>query len=611
MSNPGPETRSRARSRLNSASGMEKVKSVTGVDDLGLEDNTATELFGSTPRKNVFGRVVIFIIVLEAANMFAFYGGLKDWMNWYVGAYLGIASTDAQTLYMAFQSYTYLVPLLSGIVADSFLGAQKTLYGAAIIYIIGLIILLISTIINQKLVTAGGTQEVAEPAGVALYFVGSFVAAFGAGAIKPAVIVMGADQYNENLPEERLQRDSFYTLFYVTVQVGSLVAGYFPMLVEKVDHGPTYTIAITTFLLMVASGILFAFRKRFVNRPCKGSETARVAAVLGSAVARTCCPCGVKDTTLDRSHSLQESQMKRQAPKKKAFLDAASRLYGGPFDHDTVIKTKQIIRMLPLWSTQIIVFLIYGQGATYWVAEGWQMDDTKLNSNTLNSVFDPLFCMIFMLAIRYFVSHPQSFIGKFLHKRGWQLTGLRQMGIGIIPFTFAVLSAGLLEAKRRNSPVLLNAEGKIVTSQYGAPKHEMSVFWMLIPTALASLGESFCFVGAADFFYSEAPIGLKTISIALNLLSTAVANWIGIAFSQGFESWVPNNLDEPQSKLSEYNYIIAGLSAINFLWFLAAAWLYNRQNPYAKKDEDDDDTINKASLSSFSPNQAASSFVRN
>ena len=55
------------------------------------------------------------------------------------------------------------------------------------------------------------------------------------------------------------------------------------------------------------------------------------------------------------------------------------------------------------------------------------MDDTKLNSNTLNSVFDPLFCMIFMLAIRYFVSHPQSFIGKFLHKRGWQLTGLRQV----------------------------------------------------------------------------------------------------------------------------------------------------------------------------------------
>ena len=52
------------------------------------------------------------------------------------------------------------------------------------------------------------------------YFVGSFVAAFGAGAIKPAVIVMGADQYNENLPEERLQRDSFCTFslflrFYV------------------------------------------------------------------------------------------------------------------------------------------------------------------------------------------------------------------------------------------------------------------------------------------------------------------------------------------------------------------------------------------------------------
>jgi len=592
--------------RKRGQSDFEDVVKVTEGTDLGIDHSPNDDLFGNSgPRTNIFFRVVIFIIVVEAANMFAFYGGLKDWINWYMGAYLGISSTDSQTIYMAFQSYTYIIPVLSGIVADTFLGAQKTLYIAGLIYVVGLIVILISTTINQRLVAAGGTAEAPDTAGVALYFIGSFLAGFGAGALKPAVLVMGADQYNEKYEEERVQRDSYYSLFYITVQVGSFVAGYFPMLVEKVEHGPTYTMAITTFLLSVSLGILYGFRNRFVNRPCKGSETLMAAQVLGSAFARFFCPCGVEKNDGgmgSRTQSFQESQVKR-LPKRTAFMDRASDLYGGPFPHSIVTKTKQIIRMLPLWSTQIMVYLVYGQGATYWVAEGWQMNDTNFTSNTLNSVFDPLFCMIFMFSIRFFINHPDSYIGKFLWKRGWQLTGLRQMGIGIIPFTLAVASAGMLETKRKNSPVLYDENG-IVYSQYGAPKHDMSVFWMLIPIALGSLGESFCFVGIADFFYSEAPEGLKTISTAMGMFCNAVANWVGIGFSQGFDGWVPDNLDDSTSRLAEYNYIIAGVSGVNFFWFLLAAYLYNRTNPYAKKDDD------RKGLSSQSPVEAGESFVK-
>merc|ERR1711988_1045105 len=132
------------------------------------------------------------------------------------------------------------------------------------------------------------------------------------------------------------------------------------------------------------------------------------------------------------------------APKESSgfgILDRASNLFGGPFDHDRVAACKQIVRMLPVWSTQIMIMLVYQQGATYWVSEGWQMNDTVFDSNTLNSVFDPFFCALFMLTIRYVFTHPSAPLANWLESRGWQLTGLRQMGIGIIPFTAAMIAA--------------------------------------------------------------------------------------------------------------------------------------------------------------------------
>lgn len=565
--------------------------SMSKHDDDIFEKEDVLETFDmdKIPRTNIFWNSVIFIIVVEAANMFAFYGGLKDWMNWYVGAYLGIGNTDAQTLYMAYQSFTYIMPILSGIVADTFLGPAKTLYFAGIVYVLGLLILLISTIINERLSVAGGTAENPNQAGVILYFIGSFVAAFGAGAIKPAVVVLGADQYDADIPEEATQRGSYYTLFYVTVQVGSFVAGYFPMLVKHDDNGPMITIAITTSMLIASLIILFSFRKRFIVKPCQGSETLEVAQVIGSAFARFFCPCfvsknvnrGRDESSISRTQSFAESQAPKQP---RGFLDRASVLFGGRFSHDRVLACKQIIRMLPLWSTQIITFLVYFQGATYWVAQGWQMDDQALDINTIQSVFDPLFCMTFMLIIRFVFTHPAAPIAKWLAKRGWQLTGLRQMGIGIIPFTLAILSAGLIEEERMRSPLLYNSTGGVQTSQYGAPVHQISAFYMLIPIALCSLGESFCFVGIVDFFYSEAPEGLKTISTALGMFASAVASWVGIVFSQAFKGWVGDNLDD--SRLAEYNYIITGISVGNFLWFLLAAFIYRITDPKRSKERE-------------------------
>merc|ERR1719408_1123862 len=63
------------------------------------------------------------------------------------------------------------------------------------------------------------------PMGKVLFIIGSFVfTAVGTGAIKPNVVNFGAEQYDENDPDEADQQKSFFSYFYLTINVGCLGA---------------------------------------------------------------------------------------------------------------------------------------------------------------------------------------------------------------------------------------------------------------------------------------------------------------------------------------------------------------------------------------------------
>mmetsp|Transcript_37159 Transcript_37159/g.95969 ORF Transcript_37159/g.95969 Transcript_37159/m.95969 type:complete len:396 (+) Transcript_37159:690-1877(+) len=58
-----------------------------------------------------------------------------------------------------------------------------------------------------------------------IYLAGSFIfVAVGTGAIKPNVMNFGATQYDENDPVEVAQRESFFSYFYLTINIGAFIA---------------------------------------------------------------------------------------------------------------------------------------------------------------------------------------------------------------------------------------------------------------------------------------------------------------------------------------------------------------------------------------------------
>jgi solute carrier family 15 (peptide/histidine transporter), member 3/4 len=74
-------------------------------------------------------------------------------------------------------------------------------------------------------------------------------------------------------------------------------------------------------------------------------------------------------------------------------------------------------------------------------------------------------------------------------------------------------------------------------------------------------------ITSLEFFYSQAPTSMRSVSQALNLFTNALGSWLTIPLlilvNSGLfgEEWVPENLDD--GHLSRYFFLLAGLMVAN------------------------------------------------
>ena len=140
------------------------------------------------------------IVVCEFCERFAFYGLTGPFQNYIQFPIPGQNDTQpgalnrghqtATSLTTFFQFFCYITPIGGAIVADQFWGKYKAIFVACIIYLIGLLVLVLSSIppsIN---------------AGVALpgLIIAMLILAVGTGGVKSNVSPLMADQYTRTKP---------------------------------------------------------------------------------------------------------------------------------------------------------------------------------------------------------------------------------------------------------------------------------------------------------------------------------------------------------------------------------------------------------------------------
>ncbi|CAF4004091.1 unnamed protein product [Rotaria sp. Silwood1] len=140
------------------------------------------------------------IVACEFCERFAFYGltgPFQNYIQFPVPAandtqpgVLGRGHQTATSLTTFFQFFCYLTPIIGAILADQFLGKYKTIFGACIIYMIGLLVLVLTSTpfsIHANIAFPG-------------LIVTMIILGFATGGVKSNVSPLMGEQYTRTKP---------------------------------------------------------------------------------------------------------------------------------------------------------------------------------------------------------------------------------------------------------------------------------------------------------------------------------------------------------------------------------------------------------------------------
>jgi proton-dependent oligopeptide transporter, POT family len=144
---------------------------------------------------------LFFLFFTEMWERFSFYG-ISAILVLYLTGGLGLTDREAALTSGAYMAFTFMTPILGGFIADRVLGLRYSVSLGGLLILVG----------NFVLARGHTLKHV---------FAGLAVVALGTGYLKSTVSVMVGKLY----PDGDTRRDSGYTLFYMGINLGSLLAG--------------------------------------------------------------------------------------------------------------------------------------------------------------------------------------------------------------------------------------------------------------------------------------------------------------------------------------------------------------------------------------------------
>ncbi|EQL01067.1 POT family protein [Ophiocordyceps sinensis CO18] len=464
------------------------ISASEGEDGAGPSDDELTTL------RRVADRVSIAIYLVgaaEVAERFAFRcltGPLQNYVEhpYNGGRYsetgnrpgaLGKGQAAATAIGFIFETWCFLTPLFGAIIADSWLGRFKTIFGGAIVSACGFIILF-ATSLPASLVAGAGLPGLI----VALFVIG-----LGTGGIKSNVGPLIADQYSGKSRRlktlksgERVILDpdiTIQSIFNRLINIGSssmLLATWIEL---KVGFWATFLIALSFYVAALI--VLVLGRNKYVMVPPQGSDIPRAFQAVW---------IGMKHWDMDKA--------------KPSYL--------AQHGHSPVPWTDRFVDEIKIALVACRVFPVF------WVCIGQTSGNTislaaRTNTyglpNDFMGGFNPV-AIIIMIPVLDHIIYPT----------------LRRFGIHFRPVTritfgFAALAGAVAFAAGTQAMV------------YKRPNKEVSFLWVLPIFILSAMSEVFALVSAVEFAYTKAPSTMKSFVSALNLLTGSIGALIGFALS--------------------------------------------------------------------------------
>lgn len=407
---------------------------------------------------------------------------------------MGKGQQTATALNTFFTFWCYITPILGAVIADQFWGKYRTILVFSIIYLLGLIILTLTSI----------PPAIASGASFPGYIVAIIIVGLGTGGIKSNVSPLVAEQYRSKsayvktlkngkrvivTPQATYQK--IFNFFYWGINIGSLSAIATTELEKNVGFWPAFVLPTLMFIPCIIVVILG--RNQYIQNPPRGSVFIEAGRLfwLSWKVKGGIDAC-------------KPSNLAREYPE---YAIKAT------WDDVFVDELKRTLKACVIFCWYPIYWLCYSQMTNNLVS----MAGTMLTGNVPNDIMqniDPI-ALIIIIPIMDSIVYP----------------GLRRLGLPMRPiaritcgFFFAAAAmgytAGIQSMVYKSAPYYDHPEGR---------QNWISAAYLIPSYVLIAISEIFASITGMEYAYKKAPQSMKSIVMALFLLTNCFASILAFA----------------------------------------------------------------------------------
>ncbi|KAF8029520.1 hypothetical protein BT93_E2049 [Corymbia citriodora subsp. variegata] len=527
---------------------------------------------------------------------------------------------DAANQLTNFMGTTYILSILAATLADAFIGRFKTVLISASIKFLtrmsylgmlkqGLALLTVQAHYPKlrpslcNVFNPTSHCEKISGGNAAILFLGLYLLATGSAGMKASLPAHGADQFDERDPQEARQMSSFFNCLLLAVCTGGMASLTLFVWVQD-NKGWDWGFGLSTFAMILAI-IIFAaglplYRIQIVQ---KSSAIIEIIQVYVAAISKRDLQLPEEPTELyeldkDGEEALEAEFLPHTANfrflERAAIQTTTPEQYGGAKAPNPwflcrvtqVENAKIILGMVPIFCCTIIMTLCLAQLQTFSIQQRLTMDTSITSSFHIPPASLPIIPIAFLIIIvpvydQVFVPFARKLTG---HPAG--ITHLQRIGVSLVLSSISMAVAAAIEVKRKAVARNHHMLDAIPVLQ----PLPIRTFWLSFQFFIFGITDMFTYVGLLEFFYSEAPKGLKSVSTCFLWSSMALGYFFstimvkivngatkGITRSGG---WLAgNNIN--RNHLNLFYLLLSMLSLINFCvyLFVARRYKYRTKSP--------------------------------
>ncbi|KAK6128196.1 hypothetical protein DH2020_038065 [Rehmannia glutinosa] len=516
----------------------------------------------------------------------------------YLTTVFNMKSITATNVINIFNGTSNFGTLLGGFVSDTYLGRYKTLGIASVSSFLGMLVLTMTAAFPSLHPPKCGEEENSTCVGPSLWqltflYSGFAFLVIGASGIRPCNLAFGADQFNPNTESGKRGINSFFNWYYFTFTFAMMLSLTIIVYVQSSINW-AIGLAIPAFLMFLSCAFFFVGTRIYVRVLPEGSPLTSVVQTLVVAFKKRKLELPEQPWSSLFNHIPSDSINSKLAyTEQLRFLNKAAIVT--PEDEinsdgsaanpwklrslQQVEEIKCVVRVIPIWISGIIYFVVLAQMQTYLVFQAIQ-SDRRLGNTSFKSLPRP-YSVFSMITLTMWIPIYDRFLVPFLRritKKDEGITILQRIGIGLVFAILTMFVSAVVETQRRTLALTRPTLGFV--ARKGAIS-SMSGNWLIPQLALAGLSEAFAMIGQIEFFYKQFPENMRSFGGSFVFCGFAMSSYLSsflISIVHNTtkvgenSNWLAEDLNK--GRLDYFYYLVAGLEVLNLGYFLVCAKWY-------------------------------------